>query len=177
MINNKTVGLIAAVDINGLLGINGTLPWKNSADLKRFKELTLNTTLVMGSNTFDSLPKKLPNRTVHVLSSKDRISTDSDVVYFKSIIEAIKSAPTSLVWIAGGAQVYQEALLLHIPDIIDISIINGIHINIDKKDKKVYMPNIDYMYQVVSEQINDLDDKLFHRRYEIRKPWGWNESL
>ena len=62
--------LIWAQDQNGGIGENGNLPWHISEDLKNFKFLTLNTTIIMGRKTWDSLPiKPLPKRNNIVLSS------------------------------------------------------------------------------------------------------------
>ena len=47
---------IIATDMYNGIGKNNTLPWKNSKDLNRFRELTENSTMVMGSKTFFSLP-------------------------------------------------------------------------------------------------------------------------
>mgnify|MGYP001345528933 CR=1 FL=1 len=45
------VHLIWAQDDNGGIGINGKLPWHISSDLKNFKKITLNSTIIMGRKT------------------------------------------------------------------------------------------------------------------------------
>ena len=66
------VALIAAVAQNNAIGINNKLIYWLPNDLKRFKELTTGHTIIMGSNTFRSLPKgALPNRRNIVLSRKE----------------------------------------------------------------------------------------------------------
>ena len=63
------IHLIWAQDENGGIGQNGKLPWHISEDLKNFKSLTLNSTIIMGRKTWDSLPiKPLPNRKNIILS-------------------------------------------------------------------------------------------------------------
>jgi dihydrofolate reductase len=64
--------LIIATDPNGGIGYQNRLPWdKIQGDLPRFKQLTDGGCVVMGRNTWDSLPKKpLPNRINIVVSSK-----------------------------------------------------------------------------------------------------------
>ena len=65
------IHLIWAQDKNGGIGKNGKLPWHVSEDLQNFKKIILNTHIVMGRKTWDSLPKKpLPKRNNIVLSSK-----------------------------------------------------------------------------------------------------------
>lgn len=55
---------ILAIGKNGELGQKGDMPWgrKLSSDLEFVKKMTIGKTLVMGSNTFNSLPKLLPSR-------------------------------------------------------------------------------------------------------------------
>jgi dihydrofolate reductase len=55
--------LIVACDPKGGIGYNNKLPWSNiQGDLPRFKNLTQGQVVVMGRNTWDSLPKKAINR-------------------------------------------------------------------------------------------------------------------
>jgi dihydrofolate reductase len=56
------INIIVAYDKNLAIGKDNTLVWRQSADLKRFKELTTGNTVVMGRKTFDSIGKPLPNR-------------------------------------------------------------------------------------------------------------------
>ena len=64
------ISAIVAVDANWGIGYNGQLLEHISDDLKRFKELTSNNTVVMGRKTWESLPNKpLPNRLNIVLTS------------------------------------------------------------------------------------------------------------
>jgi dihydrofolate reductase len=92
--------LIVACDPKGGIGYNNKLPWsKIEGDLPRFKELTQGKNIVMGRNTWESLPKKpLPNRTNYVLSSK---MIDHAVTVFD-----IESIPNDS-WIIGGAKVIE----------------------------------------------------------------------
>lgn len=74
------VNVIVAYCKNGGIGINNTLPWKISSDLKKFKKMTLgnkNNAIVMGKNTWVSLRNKaLPSRDNLILST----SLDIDIV-------------------------------------------------------------------------------------------------
>ena len=56
--------LIAAVDKNLAIGKNGRIPWHIKEDLQYFQKNTLNTAMIMGRSTFDSIGKALPNRPV-----------------------------------------------------------------------------------------------------------------
>src|SRR5437763_17181980 len=61
------LSLIVAMDRKGVIGRAGGLPWRLSADLKRFKALTMGHRLVMGRKTFQSLGRLLPGRIMLVL--------------------------------------------------------------------------------------------------------------
>ena len=67
------INAIFAVDYNGGMGINGTLPWPHNAeDLAHFKRLTTDKVVVAGRRTWDDpkMPKPLPNRTVYVATNR-----------------------------------------------------------------------------------------------------------
>jgi len=94
--------LIIAFDPKGGIGYNGGLPWTNlQGDLPRFKELTTGKIVLMGRNTWDSLPKKpLPNRTNWVKTSRpvDGITNpDNDQL-----------AKEREVWLIGGAKMIES---------------------------------------------------------------------
>ena len=62
--------MIVARAVNGVIGRDGKLPWHISADLKRFKRLTMGSAMVMGRKTFESLPGVLPGRR-HIVLTRD----------------------------------------------------------------------------------------------------------
>lgn len=100
--------IIVAADESYGIGINNILPWHISEDLKHFKQLTTDHTVLMGYNTWLSLPKKpLPKRTNIILTSKN-IKIDG-VIILHSIDEAIQYCqPYSEVFIIGGQQIYKQ---------------------------------------------------------------------
>ena len=104
------VALIAAVAQNNAIGINNKLIYWLPNDLKRFKELTTGHTIIMGSNTFRSLPKgALPNRRNIVLSRKE--SEFAGAEHFTSLEEALANCiDEEIVYIIGGEQLYRSAL-------------------------------------------------------------------
>lgn len=67
----KQLELMCAMDLDGAIGIStsNTMPWHLPSDLKRFKEVTTGKTILMGSKTFASLGRKLPQRR-HVVISR-----------------------------------------------------------------------------------------------------------
>src|SRR5258707_4944242 len=62
--------LIAAVAANGVIGVNGKLPWHLPEDLKHFKRLTLGHPVIMGRRTWESLGAALPGRENVVITSR-----------------------------------------------------------------------------------------------------------
>jgi dihydrofolate reductase len=63
----RPLSLIVAASDNDVIGREGQLPWKLSADLRRFKRLTMGHHLIMGRKTFESIGRPLPGRTTIVL--------------------------------------------------------------------------------------------------------------
>ncbi len=56
-------GILVAISPEGVIGKDNSIPWHYSEDLKRFKSLTLDKTVIMGRRTWESLPvKPLPER-------------------------------------------------------------------------------------------------------------------
>ena len=112
------IQLIWAQDKNGGIGKNGKLPWHISKDLKNFKKITLNSTIIMGRKTWESLPfKPLPNRRNIILSNKDR--TDAEVYNnIKDCIQALKLDRVKNLFVIGGRSVfesfYSKASILHL---------------------------------------------------------------
>ena len=106
------ISIIAAVAKNRAIGFENKLIYWLPNDLKRFKALTMGHTIIMGRNTFLSLPKgALPNRRNIVLSRSQRDFPGCDT--YASLKEALAHcAPDEEVYIIGGASVYKQALPL-----------------------------------------------------------------
>lgn len=126
----SSVHLVVAVDKNFGIGKNGALPWKLSADLKRFKEITTKTTspekqnaVIMGRRTWESLPEKfkpLPQRLNCVLTRQSALVLPTGVMRFSSLTEALHELDSQLgkeveqVFVIGGGDVYRQCLELNI---------------------------------------------------------------
>lgn len=104
------ISIIAAVAKNRAIGFENKLIYWLPNDLKRFKALTTGHTIIMGRNTFLSLPKgALPNRRNIVLSRSTKDFPGCDV--YSSLEEALKHCtPDEDIYIIGGASVYRQAL-------------------------------------------------------------------
>ena len=66
----KIIFHLARAD-NGVIGKDGRLPWRISADLKRFKANTMGKPMIMGRRTFESFPSPLPGRR-HIVLTRSR---------------------------------------------------------------------------------------------------------
>ena len=110
-----TVTIVAAVARNGVIGVDGGLPWHLPDDLRRFKELTLGHVLVMGRKTYESIGHPLPGRaTIVVTRSPSWDSGAAEVRVAGSVSDAIAAAAAldDEVFVVGGAEVYTAALPL-----------------------------------------------------------------
>ena len=106
------LSIIVAVSDNGVIGRDNDLPWRLSADLKRFKALTLGHHLLMGRKTFESIGAVLPGRTMVVIS-RGQPSLPPGVHLAHSFEEAVglaRSNGDDEAFVAGGAEIYAQAL-------------------------------------------------------------------
>ena len=105
-----TISIIPAVAKNRAIGFEHKLIYWLPNDLKRFKALTTGHTIVMGRNTFESLPKgALPNRRNVVLSTTVKELPGCEV--FPTLDAALQSCqPDEDIYIIGGARVYEQAI-------------------------------------------------------------------
>ena len=142
----KKITLIAAVGKNLELGRDNDLIWKIKEDLNFFKEMTMGKYVVMGLNTFYSLPKLLPGRKHIVITSKDMFI--DDVIIIHSIEELLKYIEelNSEVMIIGGASIYKQMI-----DYADKMILTEID---DEANASVYYPKFD---------VNDWDKEIISK--------------
>lgn len=104
------ISIIAAVATNGVIGYRNGMPWHISADLKRFKRLTLGHTVVMGRKTYESLGSPLPDRLNVVISRNTGLSIEG-VTVVDSIDRAVAMcAPSDELFIIGGGQIYRQCM-------------------------------------------------------------------
>jgi dihydrofolate reductase len=104
-----TVGLVWAQSTSGVIGRGGDIPWRVPEDLAHFKTVTLGHTVVMGRQTWDSLPasvRPLPGRKNIVLSRRPDFAADGAEVV-ASLDDALSEPGT---WVIGGGQVYALAI-------------------------------------------------------------------
>ena len=106
---NPEIVLIYARAANGAIGHEGDLPWRLTADLKRFKALTMGKPMVMGRKTFESLPGLLPGRRHIVLSRRDGFAAEGAEMagsVEQALALAAEGNASGEVAIIGGAAIY-----------------------------------------------------------------------
>lgn len=152
MIARTRLALVVAMSENRVIGRDGGLPWHIRSDLKKFKEITQFKPIIMGSNTWDSLPKKpLPGRLNLVLSRDLKFEAEGGIVC-NTLFEAIDIAREHAVddgadeiCIIGGANVFEQLL----PKASRIYL-TQVHATVDGD---TYFPEIDTnTWQLTSEQ-------------------------
>lgn len=102
------LNIIAAVSKNNVIGRQGKLPWHLPGDLKRFRDLTINHTVVMGPKTYQSIGRPLPKR-MNIVLTKSEANIPGAIVYH-TIEPIIELAMTEEVFIIGGAKVFETFL-------------------------------------------------------------------
>ena len=108
------ISLIAAIGKNREIGKDNQLLWHIPEDLKRFKEITAGHPVIMGENTFFSLPCALPDR-LNIVLTRDKQARFKNVVVAHSIAEAVKKAiikEKKEIFFIGGGAIYSQAIQL-----------------------------------------------------------------
>jgi len=130
--------LIVAMATDRSIGRCGRLPWRLPPDLKRFKDLTMGGTVLMGRKTWESV-KALPGRSIIVLSKTlDDVTRDLwGLRRAGTVEEAIELCETEILWVAGGQQVYE--LCFPIVEKMFITFIHGLAV----PDADAHFPKFD----------------------------------
>ena len=104
------ISIIAAMARNRVIGINNTLPWHLSADLKHFKALTMGHCIVMGRKTYESIGKPLPGRTSIIVTRQPGYQVPGAIVT-GSVDEALQACSGHAEsFVIGGAELYRQTL-------------------------------------------------------------------
>jgi len=111
-----TVSLIVARAANGVIGVDGKLPWRIPADLQFFKRMTVGKPIIMGRKTYDSIGKPLPRRT-NIVVTRDTAWTANGVIVAHDMASAFAigyeeahRSGIEEVMVIGGEEIYRQAL-------------------------------------------------------------------
>jgi dihydrofolate reductase len=106
------ISLIAAMAENGVIGRGGQLPWRLSADLARFKRLTMGHTMIMGRKTWESIGRPLAERRMIVVTRQSGYRAEGVEVVgsLNDAFQAARAAGDEEAFVIGGADIYRQAL-------------------------------------------------------------------
>lgn len=154
--------IIVCVNLSNSIGNdNNGLLYNIKNDLKHFKELTSGNIIVMGKNTYDSLPNGcLPNRVNVVMSKKLSSSQDNFLVAhsFSDVNDICKKYPDKDCFIIGGGSIYEQAIQLGLCDTIYMTLVE------DTYDGLIKFPELNKSdwKEVDRERYFDEKNKLYY---------------
>jgi len=161
------ISIIAAIGKNRELGKDNKLLWHIPEDFKRFKALTLNSVVIMGRKTYESLPEKfrpLPDRVNIVITRNHSFTTINQLIVVSSIEQAIEEGKKNgkkEIFIIGGAQVYS----------LGIEYVDKLYLTlVDKEypDADTFFPDYSQFKKVVFEEKHQ-DEKYSYKFIELIK--------
>ena len=161
---NRELTIIAAVSINNVIGNNNKLIWKLSNDLKRFKNLTINHSVIMGRKTFESLPNPLPDRD-NIVITRDTNYSKPNIQVCSSIEDAINLTKTDTQpFIIGGGEIYTQTI-----NIVDKIELTRVH---EEFDGDAYFPEIPLdIFELINEENynSDLENEFDYSYLTYKK--------
>ena len=105
------ISLIVAMAANRAIGLDNKMPWHLSADLKKFKAITMGSPIVMGRKTYESIGRPLPGRS-NIIISRNLDYQQAGCLVFNDIKAAIEASSKDAeeIFIIGGAELYKATL-------------------------------------------------------------------
>jgi dihydrofolate reductase len=152
------LSLIVAIASNRVIGLDNKMPWHLSADLKKFKKITMGAPILMGRKTHESIGLALPGRTNIIISRNLAYQplAETGCLVFNDIEKALESCrESSEVFVIGGSDFYKSML-----PIADTLYLTQIH---QEFLGDTFFPelNFDEWTEVEREDINDDPDVAF----------------
>jgi len=147
--------IIAAVSPSGVIGSNGKIPWYYPGELKYFRAMTINKTIIMGRKTYESIGKPLPDRRNIVVTSGDIAGVECAGNLNKAI-DSVKNKKD--IWFVGGGDIYLQAMDLC--EEMWISIVPN-KIEVKDEDNVVRFPFVnpnEWIHTILPE--GNVDDKI-----------------
>ncbi len=147
-----TISLIVAASENGIIGRDGDMPWHLSADLKRFKRLTMNHHMIMGRKTYQAIGRLLPGRTTIIVTRQQDLQVDGALIA-NSLTQAFEIAKNDdQIFVVGGGEIYRQAL-----PYADKIFLTRVHTTLDGDTS---FPKIDWQaWQLVHSETHASDDR------------------
>ncbi len=152
--------IIVAVSPEGAIGVDNRIPWHYPGDMRRFKRMTMGSTVIMGRLTFESMNRK-------------PLSGRRNIVITRSTIDGVETHPdlatalahtTGDVWFIGGRRIYEEAM--RYADEIDVTYVP----DAVGDPRAVLFPRIDPEVFVPGERVPDVEEPGLVRQVFTRRP-------
>ncbi|VAW21428.1 Dihydrofolate reductase [hydrothermal vent metagenome] len=163
--------IIAALDRNGIIGVNGDMPWRIPSDFAHFKRATMGKPMIMGRKQFETVGKPLPGRTNIVVSRQQGYQPDGVIVIndFKAAIfhakEIALADGVDEIMIIGGGEIYEMAI-----KIADKMIISHVVLDVENSstDTVIKFPHIDLHKWHITKDLPVLPDERDQAAYSIK---------
>jgi dihydrofolate reductase len=145
------------MSLNRVIGAGNRIPWHLPEDFRWFKKMTTGQVIVMGRKTFESIGKPLPNRTTIVLTrSLEPIPGVRTISDLGQIDRADAALAGRVIYICGGARVYQQALPL----------CSDLYLTLVQRvvEGDTMFPPFEDLFDLVEEVLTCPDFKILHYR-------------
>jgi dihydrofolate reductase len=150
------ISLIVAMASNRVIGLKNKMPWHLSADLKKFKKITMGSPILMGRKTHESIGKPLPGR-ANIIVSRNLDYRQDGCFVFNDLKTALEQTCTNAeeIFVIGGSDIYEA--ILPMADAIYLTLINKVF------EGDTFFPEIDFnvWFEVEREDIKDDPDAAF----------------
>lgn len=104
------ISLIVAMASNRAIGLNNQMPWHLSADLQKFKQITMGLPILMGRKTYESIGRPLPGRN-NIIISRNPSYQQPGCQVFDNVDKVITACQEyNEIFVIGGATFYQAML-------------------------------------------------------------------
>jgi len=160
------VSIIVAMTRDRVIGNKGTIPWHIREEAEHFRELTTGNTVIMGRNTWESLPEKfrpLPDRLNIIVSTS--LGEQKGAIVCKTVSEAVVKAAYAgkgETFCIGGAQLYMA--MLPMAEVMHVSWVKGNFAG------DAHFPEIDFS-QWEQKQTREYE-KFTYVKYLRKRPSG-----
>ena len=160
--------IIAAVSVDGIIGINNDIPWKVPEDFKHFRNTTIGNVLIVGQNTFNTLPPKAFDDRHYIVINNEILAKQSfsnKIYRFSSIDAALhvvfdEHFINDKVFVAGGAMIYNSMI-----DYCDEAIITWINKKYPDGNKMFPITNLFTNFEII---LKDQDWQMSKSGIEYR---------
>jgi dihydrofolate reductase len=157
--HKEIIIIVAYAANNRAIGRNGGLPWKNiPTDMKRFAEETSGHTVIMGRDTYWSIPEKYrplsERQNIVVTTTQTQKDFPDSVIVCTSLDEALKKSSHQKIFLIGGTGIYQEAMNRGLANTILATIV---YLELEPCDR--FFPEMGNEWQNIAQEQKGLDEK------------------